>query len=141
MEQSESQSRCVCLQSRLGGGTDLLQGQVLFAVKPHVAVLSTEKLDGYCSACFGVAPPSGLKRCTQCRSVWYCDSVSDTSVCTSPVPYPLCRPARLGIGLSTNMNVHLFSVGLKQHPLTTFRYLATPYDAWVASCGRNRGKD
>ncbi|KAK0473758.1 hypothetical protein IW261DRAFT_1503300 [Armillaria novae-zelandiae] len=37
-----------------------------------------EKLDGYCSACFGVAPPSGLKRCTQCRSVWYCDSTCQT---------------------------------------------------------------
>ncbi|KAK0217419.1 hypothetical protein EDD85DRAFT_962065 [Armillaria nabsnona] len=57
---------------------NLKAGQVLFAVKPHVAVLSTEKLDGYCSACFGVAPPSGLKRCTQCRSVWYCDSTCQT---------------------------------------------------------------
>ncbi|PBK94820.1 SET domain-containing protein [Armillaria gallica] len=57
---------------------NLRAGQVLFAVKPHVAVLSTEKLDGYCSTCFGVAPPSGLKRCTQCRSVWYCDSTCQT---------------------------------------------------------------
>ncbi|KAK0183995.1 hypothetical protein F5146DRAFT_1076957 [Armillaria mellea] len=57
---------------------NLKAGQVLFAVKPHVAVLSTEKLNGYCSACFGFAPPSGLKRCTECRSVWYCGSTCQT---------------------------------------------------------------
>ncbi|EMD31905.1 hypothetical protein CERSUDRAFT_119222 [Gelatoporia subvermispora B] len=49
-------------------------GSTLIATKPHVTVLSTTYLDSYCSACCGPAPETGLKRCTRCRVVWYCDS-------------------------------------------------------------------
>ncbi|KAG6860720.1 hypothetical protein C0995_008163 [Termitomyces sp. Mi166 len=49
-------------------------GNTLLATKPHIAVLSNQHLDSYCSNCFGPSPASGLKRCTTCRTVWYCDS-------------------------------------------------------------------
>ncbi|KAF9819678.1 hypothetical protein IEO21_01943 [Rhodonia placenta] len=48
-------------------------GTVLLAVKPHAAVLSTPYLDSYCSFCCGPTPSAGLKRCTRCKTVWYCD--------------------------------------------------------------------
>ncbi|KZT10501.1 SET domain-containing protein [Laetiporus sulphureus 93-53] len=49
-------------------------GCVLMATKPHVSVLSTSYLDAYCSFCCGPSPQSGLKRCTRCRVVHYCNS-------------------------------------------------------------------
>ncbi|KAK6971887.1 histone-lysine N-methyltransferase ASHR1 [Favolaschia claudopus] len=51
-----------------------LPGQVLFAVKPHVAALSNERLALHCSQCFGGGGNAGLKRCTQCQLIYYCDS-------------------------------------------------------------------
>jgi hypothetical protein len=49
-------------------------GDVLISVKPHVAALSNDNLETYCSSCFG--PGSGsLRRCTGCKAVLYCDSV------------------------------------------------------------------
>ncbi|KAK7046540.1 histone-lysine N-methyltransferase ASHR1 [Favolaschia claudopus] len=51
-----------------------LPGQVLFAMKPHVAALSNERLALHCSQCFGGGGNAGLKRCTQCQVVYYCDS-------------------------------------------------------------------
>ncbi|KAL6299437.1 hypothetical protein BKA93DRAFT_742312 [Sparassis latifolia] len=47
-------------------------GSVLFFRKPHVSVLSTSCIDTHCSSCCEPAPDSGLRRCTRCRSVWYC---------------------------------------------------------------------
>ncbi|KAG6811187.1 hypothetical protein H0H92_008627 [Tricholoma furcatifolium] len=53
-------------------------GDVFLAVKPHIAVLSNQYLDSYCSNCFGPPSATGLKRCTICRVVWYCDSQCQT---------------------------------------------------------------
>ncbi|THG96503.1 hypothetical protein EW026_g5345 [Hermanssonia centrifuga] len=50
-------------------------GSVLISVKPRIAVLSTAFLDSHCSTCCNPATPAGLKRCTRCRTVWYCDAV------------------------------------------------------------------
>ncbi|KAF8805220.1 SET domain-containing protein [Phlegmacium glaucopus] len=48
-------------------------GEVLISVKPHVAALSNDNLEAYCSSCFG--PGSGsLSRCTGCKAILYCDS-------------------------------------------------------------------
>lgn len=46
-------------------------GDVLLSLKPHVAALSNEHIDTYCSNCF--SPGTSLKRCTSCRFVHYCD--------------------------------------------------------------------
>ncbi|KAF8173082.1 hypothetical protein BJ912DRAFT_1024948 [Pholiota molesta] len=48
-------------------------GDVLLSVKPHVAALSTKKLEDYCSSCFAVKKGT-LQRCTGCRVLCYCDS-------------------------------------------------------------------
>ncbi|KAF9458385.1 hypothetical protein BDZ94DRAFT_1226398 [Collybia nuda] len=53
-------------------------GDIVLAAKPHIAALSNQYLDSYCSNCFGPAPESGLKRCTTCRTVWYCNSTCQT---------------------------------------------------------------
>ncbi|KAF8224935.1 hypothetical protein L208DRAFT_1461406 [Tricholoma matsutake] len=53
-------------------------GDILFSLKPHVATLSNQHLDAYCSNCFGSPPAAGLKRCTSCRIVWYCSSACQT---------------------------------------------------------------
>ncbi|KAI0076540.1 SET domain-containing protein [Panus rudis PR-1116 ss-1] len=49
-------------------------GSVVLAVRPLVSVLSTSNLEAYCSYCCSPAPKGGLKRCTRCRKVWYCDA-------------------------------------------------------------------
>ncbi|RDB18387.1 Histone-lysine N-methyltransferase ASHR1 [Hypsizygus marmoreus] len=49
-------------------------GDILISVKPHIAVLSNQYLNSHCSNCFGSSPASSLKRCTTCRTIWYCDS-------------------------------------------------------------------
>ncbi|KAF8890645.1 hypothetical protein BD779DRAFT_1643693 [Infundibulicybe gibba] len=48
-------------------------GDVLIKTNPHIVVLSTAYLDTHCSSCFAPAPQAGLKRCTQCRVIYYCD--------------------------------------------------------------------
>jgi hypothetical protein len=53
----------------------MLQGSVLISLTPDIIVLSNQYLDSHCSACAGTAPVTGLKRCTKCRTVWYCDNV------------------------------------------------------------------
>ncbi|TFK68531.1 SET domain-containing protein [Pluteus cervinus] len=53
-------------------------GDVLMTTRPYISVLSTHNLSSYCSACFGPAPPSGLKRCTQCRTIHYCSAACQT---------------------------------------------------------------
>ncbi|CAA7268850.1 unnamed protein product [Cyclocybe aegerita] len=53
-------------------------GEVLFSIRPHVAALSNDHLEGYCSNCFG--PGSGsLRRCTACKIVHYCDSACQSA--------------------------------------------------------------
>ena len=53
-------------------------GDVLLSVKPHVAALSNDHLEEYCSNCFAPKPAEGsLKRCAGCKVLYYCDSVGD----------------------------------------------------------------
>ncbi|KAF8641802.1 hypothetical protein AX16_009783 [Volvariella volvacea WC 439] len=47
-------------------------GSTLISVKPHIAALSNQHLSTHCSACFAPASSSGLKRCTQCQTIFYC---------------------------------------------------------------------
>ncbi|KAF8157108.1 hypothetical protein B0H34DRAFT_849014 [Crassisporium funariophilum] len=48
-------------------------GDVLISVKPHVAALSNDHLEEYCSNCFGLGV-NALRRCTGCKLLFYCDS-------------------------------------------------------------------
>lgn len=52
-----------------------LLGSVLLTIRPQASVLSLNQLHHYCSFCTNAAPPQGLKRCTKCRKVWYCNAV------------------------------------------------------------------
>ncbi|KAF8886043.1 hypothetical protein CPB84DRAFT_1685242 [Gymnopilus junonius] len=50
-------------------------GDVLISVKPHIAALSNEHLEDYCSSCFAPKPSNGsLRRCTGCKVLHYCDA-------------------------------------------------------------------
>ncbi|KAJ7773832.1 hypothetical protein B0H16DRAFT_1408580 [Mycena metata] len=49
-------------------------GQILLAAKPHAAALSNDRLGQHCSQCFD----AGVKRCTKCQIVFYCDSACQT---------------------------------------------------------------
>lgn len=66
------------VMSRLDTESLFELGDILFSLKPHVATLSNQHLDAYCSNCFGSPPAAGLKRCTRCRIVWYCSLVRST---------------------------------------------------------------
>ncbi|KDQ60288.1 hypothetical protein JAAARDRAFT_191683 [Jaapia argillacea MUCL 33604] len=55
------------------------RGSIIISTKPHVNVLSTKLLDAFCSACCAPAPPTGLKRCTRCRALWYCNAACQNS--------------------------------------------------------------
>ncbi len=48
-------------------------GDVLLSINAHVAALSNDRLEDYCSNCF--APGDSLQRCTGCKAMFYCDSV------------------------------------------------------------------
>ncbi|KAL4073526.1 hypothetical protein J3A83DRAFT_4229177 [Scleroderma citrinum] len=52
--------------------TVIQPGSTILSVRPHVFSLSSPYLDSHCSGCVG-SPGSGLKRCTRCRKVWYCN--------------------------------------------------------------------
>ncbi|KIM40724.1 hypothetical protein M413DRAFT_446114 [Hebeloma cylindrosporum] len=47
-------------------------GEILFSVKPHIAALSNQHLEEYCSSCFAPKADS-LRRCTGCKLLYYCD--------------------------------------------------------------------
>jgi len=49
-------------------------GEILLSVKPHVAALSNQHLEDYCSSCFSPRADS-LRRCTGCKLLYYCDEV------------------------------------------------------------------
>ena len=49
------------------------QGSILFHHRPRVLVLSTPEISEYCSYCCAELV---TKRCSVCRTVWYCDLVS-----------------------------------------------------------------
>ncbi|KAI0341475.1 SET domain-containing protein [Trametopsis cervina] len=52
-----------------------LPGSVISSLRPRVMALSTSALSSYCSNCSGPPSPGAeLKRCTRCRTVWYCDT-------------------------------------------------------------------
>ncbi|KAH7907614.1 hypothetical protein BJ138DRAFT_1159733 [Hygrophoropsis aurantiaca] len=48
-------------------------GSILISVKPHVYVLSNQYLDSHCSSCSAPASSSGLKKCTRCQTIRYCN--------------------------------------------------------------------
>ncbi len=50
-------------------------GGTILSTKPPIYVLSTKNLERFCSSCVSPAPATGLKRCTQCKNVWYCNAV------------------------------------------------------------------
>ncbi|KAI0305279.1 hypothetical protein B0F90DRAFT_1809064 [Multifurca ochricompacta] len=57
----------------------LKRGGTIFSTKPHVYVLSTKNLEHLCSSCISPAPAAGLKRCTQCKSIWYCNATCQSN--------------------------------------------------------------
>ncbi|KDR78759.1 hypothetical protein GALMADRAFT_64592 [Galerina marginata CBS 339.88] len=55
-------------------------GEVLLSVKPHVAALSNEHLEEYCSNCVSPKSATGsLRRCTGCKLLHYCDAKCQTA--------------------------------------------------------------
>ncbi|KAI0711226.1 SET domain-containing protein [Earliella scabrosa] len=68
IRESSRQGRGIYAKSAFSAGTSIV------SVTPHVSVLSTGYLDRHCSACAGPAPPTGLKRCPKCKTLWYCNS-------------------------------------------------------------------
>ncbi|KAN0111816.1 hypothetical protein V8E52_008196 [Russula decolorans] len=50
------------------------KGGTILSTKPSVYVLSTKNLEHFCSSCVSPAPATGLKRCTQCKNLWYCNA-------------------------------------------------------------------
>jgi hypothetical protein len=114
-------------------------GSILLSLKPPVAVLSSQYLDSHCSCCFGNAPSGGLKRCTQCRTVRYCNSVR-LFLAPKIVNLIFLRHAKARIGVCTNVNVRPYGNGQRQH-LPIERSLARRPDARHACCGKGASKD
>lgn len=75
--------------------TDGYAGTTMLSLRPHVFSLSSSYFPSHCSGCAG-SPDSGLKRCTKCRQVWYCNPVSAGNILFSP------HWRRFGSGLETN---------------------------------------
>ena len=87
---------------------------MLISVKPHVAALSNGNLETYCSNCFG--PGSGsLRRCTGCKAILYCDSVSLPSsyTCWSLFHVTFPRNVKMQIGLFISKSVSRFKGGVR----------------------------
>ena len=87
---------------------------MLISVKPHVAALSNDNLETYCSNCFG--PGSGpLRRCTGCKAILYCDSVSLSSSYNKLVfvQVTFFRNVKMQIGLFISKNVSRFKGGVR----------------------------
>ena len=87
---------------------------MLISVEPHVAALSNDNLEAYCSNCYG--PGSGpLQRCTGCKAILYCDSVSLVILTCwfffSQVTFP--RNVKMQIGLFISKSVSRFNVGVR----------------------------
>ncbi|KAL5514375.1 hypothetical protein ACEPAG_2463 [Sanghuangporus baumii] len=51
---------------------DVSAGTVIIAVKPHVHALSRSQLALYCTACCAPQPWTGFKKCSKCKTVYYC---------------------------------------------------------------------
>ncbi|KAI0826452.1 SET domain-containing protein [Irpex lacteus] len=49
-------------------------GSVIASLRPRVIALTTSALASFCSNCSGPPLHGALKRCTRCRTVWYCDA-------------------------------------------------------------------
>lgn len=91
-------------------------GTVILSAKPHAAVLSTQNLKGHCSSCFS-ASSSGLKKCTQCHLVQYCDAVRPfrSSSISAPSKSREGRLARRMTGLFTRKNALRSKSGPRWH--------------------------
>ncbi|KAF8579649.1 SET domain-containing protein [Ramaria rubella] len=56
------------------------KGNVLLTLQPHVSVLSTPNLPDHCSLCASRSQnKNSLKRCTKCKTIWYCSSTCQNS--------------------------------------------------------------
>ena len=86
---------------------------MLISVKPHVAALSNDNLETYCSNCFG--PGSGtLRRCTGCKAILYCDSVRLSSWSLFQIyKFLLLRNVKMQIGVFINKSVSRFKGGVR----------------------------
>lgn len=126
------------VMSRLDTESLFELGDILFSLKPHVATLSNQHLDAYCSNCFGSPPAAGLKRCTRCRIVWYCSLVRSTlfsreyGFFTSP-----CRHVKPRTGYFTSVNVFLSKSGRSRRRRLSSPSPAMLSDVWAACYGRN----
>ena len=121
-------------------------GGTILSTKPPVYVLSTKNLEHFCSSCVSPAPATGLKRCTQCKNVWYCNAVRP-----SPLPRTRVTAVRIAesrrrlvkatIGRCTRKSVRRCSDGRQELHRRTLLSLQSRYDVWVACCGGGKSGD
>ncbi|KAH9962254.1 SET domain-containing protein [Russula dissimulans] len=57
----------------------LKRGGTILITKPPIYVLLTKNLEHFCSSCISPASATGLKRCTQCKNIRYCNAVCQTN--------------------------------------------------------------
>ncbi|KAL5476772.1 hypothetical protein ACEPAI_2958 [Sanghuangporus weigelae] len=58
---------------------DVPAGTVIIAVKPHIHALSRSQLALYCTACCAPQPRTGFKKCSKCKTVYYCGTACQNS--------------------------------------------------------------
>lgn len=85
-------------------------GTVVSSMRPRVTVLSTSTLDTFCSHCCSPAPETGLKRCTRCKVLYYCDAVCEHLICHL-TDLTACRRVKTKIGRLIEQNVRLYNDG------------------------------
>ena len=115
-------------------------GDILFSVKPHVATLSNQHLNIYCTNCFGSPSVASLKRCTSCKIVRYCSPVRLTCFCSKHLHIPPRhnRHAKTKIGHFTRENVLLCKSGPSKPRLPSSPFPTTQSDVWAGCYGRDR---
>src|SRR6266404_1363040 len=105
----------------------LLVGGIVFGIKPPIYVLPTKNLEHFCSSCIAPAPASGLKRCTLCKNLWYCNAVR-LSLSSVSIVYRgrRHRHARATIGRSIRKNATRCGDGQPGLHLRTSLYPQSP---------------
>jgi hypothetical protein len=106
----------------------LCAGEIILSTKPHIYVLSTKYLGQFCSSCVSPAPAAGLKRCTQCKNVWYCDAVRPPPCHLAYHDYVEMRYRRVKImiGHSTRKSVQRCGDGRREPHRRTLLYQQSP---------------